>query len=282
LPKNWCGKQHACFILSRLATHSILVFLDADVRLEPRGLSRAAAFLDTSGADLVSGIPRQVTKSLGEKLLIPLIHFLLLGFLPISRIRKSLHPAYGAGCGQFFMARREAYQHVGGHEAIRQSLHDGLTLPRAFRQKGSKTDLFDATEVAFCRMYRGLGQTWRGLAKNAIEGLASPRVIVPSTLLLLAGQVMPVILCLLALEGLVSSTAGWVSLAAVVVGLFPRLVGTWRFQQSWLGALLHPLGILLLVVIQWQAFFRWLLGCPAGWKGRSYPGHKKESCHPRN
>ena len=44
-----------------------------------------------------------------------------------------------------------------------------------------------------------------------------------------------------------------------------------RFRQSWLGALLHPAGVLILMAIQWYAAIRALVGRPVGWKGREYP-----------
>ena len=40
-------------------------------------------------------------------------------------------------------------------------------------------------------MYRGASEVWRGLAKNATEGIATPGMIVPATVLLLGGQVLP-------------------------------------------------------------------------------------------
>ena len=194
LPPGWCGKQHACALLGREARHSLLLFLDADVRLTPSGLSQMVAFQRSSNADLVSGIPFQETGTWLERLLIPLIHFILLGFLPLGKMRASRDPAFAAGCGQLFLARRAGYEQVGGHAAVRTSLHDGLTLPRAFRQAGLATDLCDATGVASCRMYRSAREVWFGLAKNATEGLASPRLIGPATLLLLGGQVLPLVL----------------------------------------------------------------------------------------
>lgn len=268
LPEGWCGKQHACYVLAQRARYPLLAFLDADVRLAPQGLARLAAFLDRSGADLVSGVPRQQTVSLLEKLLIPQIHFILLGFLPIARMRRSSHPAYAAGCGQLFLARRKAYDAIGGHAALRHSLHDGIKLPRAFRAAGRKTDLCDATELATCRMYQGAREVWRGLAKNATEGLASPGMIVPATALLLGGQVLPFVLlgCAARLTPLA------VLLSALAVGLvyLPRLAGLIRFHQSVLGVILHPLGVLLLVILQWYALIRERIGKPATWKGRSY------------
>src|SRR5207253_1301616 len=80
LPPGWCGKQHACAVLDGEARYPLLAFLDADVRLAPDGLTRMVAFLWAGGADLVSGIPRQETGTFLERLVIPLIHFILLGF----------------------------------------------------------------------------------------------------------------------------------------------------------------------------------------------------------
>jgi glycosyl transferase family 2 len=262
LPDGWCGKQFACHQLAQAAKYDLLLFLDADVRIERDAIARLNAFLDQSGAGLVSGVPRQETNSLPEKLIIPLIHFLLLGFLPFFAMRRFRHPAWAAGCGQLFLARRGAYDSAGGHAAIRDSLHDGITLPRAFRRAGRRTDLCDATDLAVCRMYRSGRELWAGLSKNAHEGLGSPLGILPWTVILLGGQVLPWAL-------LVSSpvAAGVVLLANYSV----RLDAARRFRQSWLGALLHPVGVVLLVAIQWSALLRRLIGRPIGWKGRSAP-----------
>ena len=59
MPEGWCGKQHAGATRAARSSHPVLVFLDADVRLEPGGLARVIGFLENSGADLVSGFPRQ-------------------------------------------------------------------------------------------------------------------------------------------------------------------------------------------------------------------------------
>ena len=188
LPEGWCGKQHACWVLAHEARNPLLVFLDADVRLAPDALGRMAVFLHASEADLASGIPHQETVGLLEKLLIPLIHFILLGFLPLHVMRRATQPQYGAGCGQLFITTRAAYEQAGGHAAIRTTLHDGIKLPRAYRTAGLRTDLFDATDLAECRMYQSAGAVWNGLAKNAGEALGSPKLIVPMTLLLLGGR----------------------------------------------------------------------------------------------
>lgn len=271
LPPGWCGKPHACAVLARRATAPLLVFVDADVRLAPHAIKRMVAFLDASGAALASGVPRQVTHTLGEHLLIPLIHFCLVGFLPLHRMRASVHPAYGTGCGQLFIARREAYEAVGGHTAIRTALHDGLQLPRTFRAAGYMTDVFDATPVATCRMYTSFSDVWHGFAKNATEALAAPAMLLPATVLLLGGQVLPLVLLPVALASQSPHPALiGLTILGSITAYAPRLLGRRRFRQSWLSTVLHPCGIVVLVAIQWYACVRALMGRPAMWKGRSY------------
>ncbi len=262
LPPGWSGKQHACHVLAQAARHDLLVFTDADVRLSPDALIRMAGFMERHPVGLASGFPRQVVQTWSEQLLLPLIHFLLLGFLPIAAMRRSPSVALGAGCGQLFVARREAYQRAGGHAAIRASLHDGLTLPRAFRRAGQMTDLFDATSIASCRMYRSAAELWAGLGKNATEGMARPVALPVWTVMLLGGQVLPLVLMLGA-----PSSAAMLALV-LVIGL--RLVLASRFRQPEISALMHPVGIVALLAIQWAALGRRLGGKPSVWRGRPY------------
>ncbi|OWK38304.1 Glycosyl transferase, family 2 [Fimbriiglobus ruber] len=270
LPPGWCGKQFACATLAGHARYPILTFLDADVRLTPHALVRMAGFLASSGAGLVSGFPRQETGTLLEKLVIPLINWLLLCYLPLAQMRASRQVGLGAGCGQWFMTTCDAYEAIGGHEKVKASLHDGVKLPRAYRAAGYATDICDVTDLAVCRMYRSAGQVWFGLAKNAREGLAAPLLIWVWTGLLFCGHVLPFILFAFAGEMEMWQVA--VTAAAIVLSYAPRLAVAERFRASWVGALLHPLGVTLLLAIQWYATVRAWVGKPVGWKGRAYPG----------
>ncbi|HTJ00821.1 MAG TPA: glycosyltransferase family 2 protein [Dongiaceae bacterium] len=261
LPPGWCGKMHACHVLAGLARHPVLVFLDADVRLAPDALRRLAAALDAGKADLLSGVPRQITRTALERMLIPLIHFVLLGFLPLFLARRWNLRGFGAGCGQLFAARADAYARSGGHAAIRTTLHDGVKLPRLFRSAGLRTDIFDATDLASCRMYDSAGAVWRGLGKNATEGLAAPGLILPMTFFLFGGQILPWLLL---------PVGGKLAGMAVLLSILPRLTAAVRFRQSFWGVVSHPVAVLLLLVIQWQAWARRFTGAPSTWKGRDY------------
>jgi len=293
LPAGWNGKQHACWALAHAARNPILCFVDADVTLGPEVVARMAQFLVTGNNGLVSGFPQQVTGTFLEWMLLPLIHFVLLGFLPLKQMRAGTDPAFAAGCGQFIMARKDNYFTCGGHSEIKLTMHDGLLLPRLFRAAGFRTDLADITSFASCRMYTSAAQVWSGLAKNATEGLASKTRIVPVTILLLLGQVLPFLLLILAPMMLVGHRmeyymnprpADWTrnplglnlfaALAPfpVIAAWLPRWLGVKRFRENWRGALLHPFGILLLICIQWYALFRKLRGGAVSWRGRAYTG----------
>ncbi len=262
LPPGWSGKQHACHVLGGLASHEVMVFVDADVRLAPDAVSRMAGFMQAHAVGLASGFPRQVTRTWLEVLLLPLIHFLLLGFLPIGAMRRSCSPGLGAGCGQLFIARREAYRRAGGHAAIKASLHDGLTLPRAFRRAGEMTDLFDAGGLAQCRMYVSAAQVWEGLCKNATEGMAKPIALPVWTVILGGGQVLPLVLLLFA--------PSWPAAAALACGIGLRLVLAARFRQPIVSALWHPVGVLGVLAVQWWSLWRKAAGAKATWRGRAY------------
>src|SRR5690606_30930355 len=74
LPDDWNGKQHACWHLAQAASNERLMFIDADVRLEPTAVQRLVLQQDLTGCSLLSGFPRQITLSTAEQLLIPLMY----------------------------------------------------------------------------------------------------------------------------------------------------------------------------------------------------------------
>lgn len=272
LPAGWVGKQHACQRLAEASRGEWLLFIDADVRLEPGAIGRALAFARQSKASLVSTFPRQITATPGEAFIVPMIFYLLIGYLPFRSMRRSLAPSASAACGQFILAEREAYFASGGHAAIRDSMHDGVKLPRLFRKAGYSTDLFDGTTLCRVRMYTGFAQTWRGFTKNAYEGLGSVGLLVFLTTLHLAVHIGPwLIFPLLFLSG----DAGLTLVIAAVVILLQiaqRLLLSHRFGHSVALAPLHSVSITLLTIIQWHSYFLHR-NSDRSWKGRTMTEH---------
>ncbi len=269
-PEGWAGKPFGCWSLANAAKGEVLLFMDADVRL--RGgdsLARMAAAFSRGDLDLLSGVPLQKVETLSEVMIVPQIHFVLLGFLPMERMRRSSDPRFAAACGQLMLFRRSSYMEVGGHSRATRSFHEGLALARAFRREGRVTDLFDATDVAVCRMYSGFGEVWRGFAKNAHEGLASPGSVVPFSLLLFFGQVFPL---LALLEGSLSRFGAVWAFVALLGAWAARAILALRFSHPLSGVLLQPLAVGVLLLNQWYGAARFWLGKPVGWRGRTLVG----------
>jgi glycosyltransferase involved in cell wall biosynthesis len=281
LPTGWNGKQHACF---RMAEHGLaydpalewFLFTDADVRFEADAVARALGFAQRANAALVSTVPREVTGSVGEMLLIPLIHFVLMGYLPFGRMRATLDPAASAACGQFILVSRTAYRASGGHEGFRDSMHDGVKFPRAVRRAGLRTDLYDGTESVSCHMYRGFLQTWRGFAKNAFEGLGSLGLLIFITVWHVLGHLLPWVVITAAVAQMLTQsdasrerpqTALVLAVLAVVCALLYRALLAARFRQAWLNVPLHPISIAMLTAVQWWSLWLDRTG-RRGWKGR--------------
>lgn len=264
LPPGWAGKSNACARLAEAAAGSHLLFLDADVRLEPEGAARLLAHARRSGAALVSGVPRQVMGGIGEVLTVPVINLLMLGYLPVPMMRQRSDPSLGAACGQMILVEREAYRRVGGHGAVRGRLHDGVALVRAFRAGGERTDLVRGARLASCRMYRSFPEAWAGFSKNAREGLATPRALPVWTLLLAGWHVLPYGVATAALLGTAPTLPALVALALTLAA---RLGATLAGRERPLTVLLHPATVLVALALQWRAL---LAPARATWKGRSY------------
>ena len=268
LPAGWNGKQFACAQLAAAANYPRLLFLDADVRLAPDALGWMVQRQDEKGVSLLSIFPHQQTGTWLEQWLIPLMHWILLGFLPFRRMRQSNHPAYAAGCGQVFMSHRSDYEQAGTHAAILRSRHDGVKLPRVFREAGLMTDVLDGSQHAECRMYRSGAEVIRGVLKNAVEGIANPKLIVPFTIILLGGALLPW-LTLAASLWAQAFTAAAISLVAILIGYAPRMVAVTRLRQPFAGAVCHPLAVTLFVILQWIALLQHRSGRQVAWRGRS-------------
>lgn len=279
LPDGWNGKQHACWRMARAAIDGeigedpaadgdVLLFTDADVRFEADALRRSVAAMRSLDAPMASTFPRQITGTLSESLVVPMMFYLLLGYLPMPRMRATTDPGTSAGCGQFLMVTAAAYEASGGHKAFRDSMHDGIKLPRAVRRAGLRSDLFDGTDLCSVRMYRGFVETWRGFVKNAYEGLGSVGLLVFITVLHLFGHLAPWGVLVVSVVGdptrpVVATICG----LAIMLQLSQRLLLATRLRHSLVGALLHPLGIALMTAIQWHSFVLHMFG-KRSWRGR--------------
>ena len=271
LPEGWTGKNHACAHLASQARGRWLLFIDADVTLEPQAAAALAARARDTDAALVSAVPRQRMDTLGERLTVPMINFLLLGYLPMPLMRRLPNPSLATACGQLVLFDAQAYAATGGHGAVRAFLHDGVRLAPIFRRAGYRTDLVAGARIATCRMYDGFPAAWAGFSKNAHEGLATPRALPLWTALLGLGHLLPALLAVAGVFDLLPPEATWLAALALVLSLGTRAAITVATREPAATILLHPASIAVALAIQWNVLLRRERAGAATWKGRSYP-----------
>ena len=280
LPAGWTGKGWACHQLAQAARGEFLFFTDADTTHAPGTVSAAVAYALRQRADLVSAWPRLVTVTWSETLIIPMIvlrgmtlypHWLVLLLQRWPRL-SALVPArflrlLGAANGQFMFFTRAAYERIGGHAAIRDHVVEDVALGRAVTARigeGMRLRNCDSQAFSTVRMYRSLAEVWEGFTKNlraAFEGsLASFLAIGAAQLCCF---LLPFALLLLQVEG------KRFIVTEVVLIYTMRAILTARFETSWLGCALHPIGHALALAIGLNSWRR-SAGGGVTWKGRNY------------
>lgn len=171
-PKGQTGKNWACTQLVQCARGDLLFFTDADTVHHPQMLARAVAAMEGEGADLISGHPRQLLGSWGEKLLVPFFSWAVLVFFPLGLAYAIRSPLFTTAVGQMMLFRREAYLEIGGHAGVSGSIVDDLSLAREIHQRGYRWRVIHIADLIACRMYRTSQGAIQGFAKNLFAAFA--------------------------------------------------------------------------------------------------------------
>ena len=275
LPVGWVGKPYALQRLSAIAGSDVMLNIDADVTLHRDGVLRMLSLLGTAeqvagglDAAVVTAVPRQVTGSFFERLMIPRLHLSYVAWLPMPLIYRTSDPRVLAANGQLLMIRRSALEAVGGWTRVRAALVDDMALCRAVKQSGGRVVFADGDQMAECRMYSDATSLWSGFAKNFYEGIGGH----PLALFLVMGLhlmffVAPYVALPLAL---LAGAWGVAAAAAIGVGanVCLRLIMSLRYGHSPLSVLLHPVAVAAMMGVLLNSFW-WSRRGDIRWRGRS-------------
>jgi cellulose synthase/poly-beta-1,6-N-acetylglucosamine synthase-like glycosyltransferase len=265
LPPGWLGKPHACHQLAAAAPGAdVLVFVDADVVLEPDAIAGAVTLLRSAGATLLSPYPR-ITGA--GRLVQPLLQWSWLTFLPLRAMERSRRPALAAAGGQWLVVDRVGYVRAGGHAAVRADVLEDIGLARAVKRAGGRIALADGSRLATCRMYASWRELSDGYAKSLWASFGSPAGAAAVVGLLLLLYVAPPVAAVVFLaDGAVPPAS--VSFCAYLLGVGGRVAAAAATGgRAWPDAAAQPVSI---------AVFGWLVARSFGlrrrgrlaWRGR--------------
>ena len=256
-PPGWVGKNWACAQLAAQASGQLLVFCDADVLLAPGAIEAVIEAMAEQRADVFSVFPRQLTGTLGEALLTPLIDDVVLCFLPFGLLSADV-PAAATANGSLLVLNRRALSALANFAAVRSEIVEDVAIARHARRAGLKLGLALGGDLVRTRMYLGYRDAVTGLGRGLLGVSGGSRLgLLAGTGWHLAAYSLPAVAA--------ADRRRW--LVPLGLGLAERLLVALKCHPSaaW-QAVLTPLCPIAFVPVAGQALRR-----RQQWKGRSYP-----------
>ena len=265
LPADWLGKPHALALAARQVTAPFLLFTDADAFYAPDALARAMRLVAAERADHLVLLPTPILGSAGERMMMGMIQVLSVWGLRLWKVPDPrARDALGVGC--FNLLRREAYEGIGGFEALRLEVVEDLRLGYLVKHHGYRQRVAFGLDLLRLRWGSGALGIVHNLEKNFFA-LCRYRVV------LFAGALGgTAALTLLPLAGLAGPAAlrlpSLVSLAAIVT----IYVSSGRRTRipAWY-VLSYPLACCLFLYAMLRSAFVTLQQGGVRWRGTFYP-----------
>jgi len=265
LPRGWTGKNNAVVTGAREARGEWLLFTDADTVHLRGSLARALAEAKENHADLLSYSPEQIAVTFWEMATLPVIFAELARQYPPSRVSDPNSPDAAAN-GQYILARRDAYDAIGGHTAVAGKILEDVALARAFKSAGRTIRFRYAADAVRTRMYRNFRQLHEGWTKNLALLFPNPGWLATKTLCFWC---IPWLLLTFRLIPRVQRWA-WLEVAAVAFAFLTMRINRANFtwDMTLLGALF---GMPMFAYLLLRSKRMHGKGTVA-WKGRTYGG----------
>jgi chlorobactene glucosyltransferase len=276
LPDDWAGKPFACYQLAKKARGSWLLFVDADTIHAPHMLRSVLDLALKSKASMLSGFPRQMAETLPLKIVMPLMYFVILGWLPLWWLQRSKTPKPSLAIGQFILFPRDEYWRIGGHKVVQSRIVEDVWLGIEIGRHGGRHVAVDLSTVVSCNMYRDIGAAWQGLGRS----IYSITAIAPLGLfgLVLAAYFFYLMPFYWLWRDIFMTDAATLWRALVVFQVMVILLMRWlvdnRFKEPAGSFFFHPIGFAFLFADVLHAGARYLVGAGVSWKERVYGGEE--------
>ena len=274
----WLGKCWAVWQAAQHASGEYIVFLDADVKLKPNGLSKAISCAIEEDTDLLSGDVAFSCKCAAEKLIQPLI-IMNLVLNNDHRICNDDEQEVASAAGHIMIFKSSSYFAMKGHsvKGVRDNVVEDVMIAYYTKCAAKGTvRYFDFTDVAEIQMYNTTSELIEGYSKNIFIAFdQSALSVVAVSFLNIIAFGTPIMSLYYAITLAMGSTPAY----CLVPGcsflyatykqhkIRKQLEADGRISSSlWWS---HPVGAIALVTIAFYSMFKGLTGIGWTWKGRS-------------
>ena len=258
LPEDWLGKNFACYQLAEKATGKYLVFIDADVGLSLNSITKAVSYFQNQKLSLLSVFPQQNMETYPERMIVPVMNWILQSLLPMILVSKTSFPSLSAANGQFMMFETDSYLDHQWHSKVRNQNVEDIRLAQLVKAEGLKMAVLLGNNDIYCRMYRHLDEAVLGFSRNIHEYFGGKRaVMLGFCFIVLMGPF--IVWAILGWEYL------WVFIALVIANRLFVAVAS-RQNILW-SVLLHPFQMISFAAIIFYNIFGRIKKYTT-WKGR--------------
>jgi glycosyltransferase involved in cell wall biosynthesis len=282
LPAGWGGKSYALHRGLEQAQADWLLFVDADVTLEPDVLSATIAWATKREFDLISILPTFISGTFAEGVLQPLAGAATSAMFVIALTNTPEWPNSAFANGQYLCVKRSAYEAVGGHAAIRGTLSEDVAIARKLKRAGFRPRLGWGDTWATVRMYDGFGAIFRGWSRNFYVGsLGKPWRILGfiAFMLLCCYSVLPAFAWGVYREmNPVHALGGWGWIGSaiahfVIMNAVTAYMYVLAHEKAWYALLMLPFGLPVMLAICIKSLWICMTG-KVTWRGTQYASNQ--------
>ena len=279
-PNDWAGKCNAARLGSQHARGEMLLFIDADTHAHPELLNAAVSVSRERGLGLLSLLSTLTCEHRFEWTAQPVASMTLMTLYPPDLVNR-LPKGRPFANGQFMLFKRECYDAIGGHDAVKDDLLEDIAFARCVDKSGEHVHILNADGLFTCSMYSSLESFRTGWLRIFIEACKRKptRMRKMSRRVLLTGTIMPLAMlpCLVIgiLVASTSETGPGLGLAITAsAGLLLQgaaLACVHRMGRQPVAAICgHPVGSIEVSRILKRAADVIDEGQPVVWAGKSY------------
>ena len=166
LPAGWLGKNYAAHQGAAIASGEWLLFIDADVLLEPHAISRALQHTLNRQLDHLSAIAQYKCKGF----IYNIVHLIWQGHglvIPLKPWRARFKCSKKSmNLGVFCLLKKSVYYACGGHAIAPLECVEDYRLGERIKKNGYSTEVVDAQTDITINWYSTLRQHINGYKKN--------------------------------------------------------------------------------------------------------------------
>jgi cellulose synthase/poly-beta-1,6-N-acetylglucosamine synthase-like glycosyltransferase len=276
LPEGWCGKNNAMQTGIAQSKGEWICMIDADCRqTSNRTLSVAVQHARDNDIDLFSILPALEMNGFWEKVIQPVCSGVMMIWFSPDKVNNPAKPnAYANGA--FMLMRRDVYQEIGTHEAVKDQVNEDMHMADIIKKSGKKLRVLRSDGLYTVRMYSSFKQIIRGWSRIFFGTFGTLKRLTISFLLMAIMGLLPYAAALVGLLDFHSSglTVSLMCGIAGLVGVAMQLSVIFRYHRllgnaGWL-AITYSLACIITLVVIVVSMTKLRPGATVTWKSTTY------------